>query len=67
VYAPTRDLTGRVLSRLEITTDYHDPLIGGGISALIRENTRLIWYESLRSVTMEVEVDPFLVALATFW
>jgi cystathionine beta-lyase len=64
VYYPNRKLATRLLSRFGIATDFYDPLIGGGISALVRENTRLIWCESPGSITMEVQDLPVIVAAA---
>jgi cystathionine beta-lyase len=42
----------------------YDPLIGGGIDALIRPQTALIWTESPGSVTMEVQDIPAICAAA---
>jgi cystathionine beta-lyase len=42
----------------------YDPLLGAGISRLIRDNTALIWVESPGSVTMEVQDVPAIVAAA---
>src|ERR1700752_13467 len=64
VYYPNRKLATRLLTRFGIAADFYDPLIGGGISALIRENTRLIWSESPGSITMEVQDLPAIVAAA---
>ncbi|HKV83325.1 MAG TPA: cystathionine beta-lyase [Ktedonobacterales bacterium] len=63
-YGPNRDLADRVLARLGVTIEYYDPLIGGEIQALIRENTHLIWLESPGSVTMEVQDAPAITAAA---
>jgi cysteine-S-conjugate beta-lyase len=64
VYEPTRDLADRVLLRLGVTTDYYDPLIGGAIAGLIRENTQVIWCESPGSATMEVQDVSAITAAA---
>lgn len=42
-YGPNRDVADRLLARLGITTDYYDPMIGGEIRTLIRDNSQLIW------------------------
>ena len=63
-YGPNRDLADRVLARLGVATEYYDPLIGGEIRSLIRENTCLIWLESPGSVTMEVQDTPAITAAA---
>src|SRR5205085_10117294 len=39
-YQPTRKFCDSVLSRYGIATTYYDPLIGGGIAALMQPNTR---------------------------
>ncbi|HUL34106.1 MAG TPA: cystathionine beta-lyase [Candidatus Eisenbacteria bacterium] len=64
IYYPNRKLTTQLLSRFGITSTFYDPLIGEGISALIQENTRLIWTESPGSITMEVQDIPAIVAAA---
>jgi cystathionine beta-lyase len=64
VYEPNRDLADRVLARLGVSTEYYDPLLGGEIAGLIRENTQLIWCESPGSVTMEVQDVPAIAAAA---
>ena len=64
VYYPNRKLTTQLLSRFGVTSTFYDPLIGGGISSLIQDNTRLIWTESPGSITMEVQDIPAIVAAA---
>ncbi len=63
-YGPNRDLADRILARLGVTIEYYDPLIGGEIESVIRENTQLIWLESPGSVTMEVQDIPAITAAA---
>lgn len=63
-YGPNRDLADRLLARLGIAIEYYDPLIGGEIRTLIRDNTQLIWCESPGSVTMEVQDVPDITAAA---
>lgn len=64
VYYPNRKLTTQLLSRFGVTSTFYDPLIGEGISALIQDNTRLVWTESPGSITMEVQDIPAIVAAA---
>ena len=64
IYGPNRDLGDNLLRRLGIDVEYYDPLVGSGISGLIRETTRLIWCESPGSVTMEVQDVPAIAAAA---
>jgi cystathionine beta-lyase len=64
IYNPNRELADVMLTRLGVTVEYYDPLIGAGIAALIRDTTRLIWCESPGSVTMEVQDVPAIAAAA---
>jgi len=64
VYYPNRKLTAQLLSRFGVTATFYDPLVGAGISALLQENTRLVWTESPGSITMEVQDIPAIVAAA---
>jgi cystathionine beta-lyase len=64
VYYPNRKLTAQLLSRFGVTATFYDPLVGAGISALIEENTRLVWTESPGSITMEVQDIPSIVTAA---
>lgn len=62
VYSPSREL-GRWLEQdYGITTRYYDPLVGAGIDALIRPNTKLVWTEAPGSVSMEVPDIPAIAA-----
>jgi cysteine-S-conjugate beta-lyase len=63
-YAPTRQFCDRVLVRFGIETTYYDPLIGAGIEALIRADTRMIYLESPGSLTFEVQDVPAITAIA---
>jgi cysteine-S-conjugate beta-lyase len=64
VYGPNRDIADRLLTRLGVESEYYEPLIGGEIGSLIRDNTQLIWCESPGSVTMEVQDVPAIAAAA---
>jgi cysteine-S-conjugate beta-lyase len=64
VYFPSRKLATTLLSRFGVSATYYDPLIGAGITTLIRENTRLVWCESPGSITMEVQDLPAIVNAA---
>lgn len=63
-YGPNAELAGKLLAGFGIEVERYDPLVGAGISALIRPNTRLIWCESPGSITMEVQDVPAIVAAA---
>ncbi len=64
VYLPTRKFCDSVLARYGIGTTYYDPLIGGGIAALIEPNTRAIFVESPGSLSFEVQDVPAIAAAA---
>lgn len=53
-YNPNRELGDWLTEDFGVSVQYYDPLIGAGIAALIKPNTRLIWLEAPGSVTMEV-------------
>jgi cysteine-S-conjugate beta-lyase len=63
-YGPNRELASGLLRDLGISVESYDPLMGAGITDLIRENTTLIWVESPGSVTMEIQDVPAIVAAA---
>jgi len=63
-YEPTRGLCDKLLKNLGIETTYYDPLIGAGIAALIKPNTKVIFLESPGSLTMEVQDVPAICAVA---
>ena len=63
-YGPNTELAADILKRLGIEVERYDPMIGGGIALLIRDNTRLIWTESPGSITMEVQDIPAICAAA---
>lgn len=64
VYFPARRLCNTTLAGLGIETTYYDPLIGRGIAALIRPNTRVVYCESPGSLTMEVQDIPTIAEQA---
>ena len=63
-YQPTRKLCDQLLSEYGVETEYYDPLIGGDIDTLIRDNTALIFMESPGSQTFEMQDVPAIVAVA---
>lgn len=64
VYGPTRRFCDNELKRLGIETTYYDPLIGAGISAFIRKNTKIVFVESPGSLTFEVQDVPAISKVA---
>ena len=63
-YGPNIELAAGPLKRLGLEVERYDPLIGGGIAKLIRNNTSLIWTECPGSITMEVQDIPAICAAA---
>jgi cystathionine beta-lyase len=64
VYGPVRNFCTGFLKRFGVETTFYDPLIGGGIAALLRPNTVAIYLESPGSLTFEVQDVPAIVAVA---
>jgi len=63
-YGPNLELAADLLKKLGVEVERYDPMVGGGIAALIRDETRLIWTESPGSITMEVQDVPAICAAA---
>ncbi|MCP4182593.1 MAG: cystathionine beta-lyase [Hyphomicrobiales bacterium] len=63
-YGPNQEMAEGLLRGMDIEVEAYDPLIGTGISKMIRDNTTLIWCESPGSVTMEVQDVPAIVEAA---
>lgn len=53
-YGPTRLFCDTMLRRLGVETEYFDPGIGAGLSALLRPNTRVVFLEAPGSNTFEM-------------
>ena len=64
VYHPARHFCDTTLKRLGVETTYYDPLIGAGISDLLRPNTKAVLTESPGSLTFEVQDVPAIAAAA---
>ncbi|GAB5412922.1 MAG: cystathionine beta-lyase [Congregibacter sp.] len=64
VYGSTRKFCRNALASRGIETEFYDPMVGGGIDALIRENTALIFLESPGSATFEFLDVPAIAACA---
>ena len=65
-YGPNKEMAEGILRGLGIEVEAYDPMIGAGISDLIRSNTALIWCESPGSVTMEIQDVPAIVKAAHY-
>ena len=63
-YGPNKAMAEGLMRGLNVEVEPYDPMIGPGISDLIRENTTLIWCESPGSVTMEIQDVPAIVKVA---
>lgn len=64
VYGPTRRFAELHLRRLGVDVGYYDPLLGGGIEALMKPNTRVVFCESPGSLTFEVQDVPAIATVA---
>jgi cystathionine beta-lyase len=64
VYGPTRSFCTDVLGRFGVETTFYDPALGGGIAALLRENTRAVFVEAPGSMTFEMQDVPAIAAAA---
>ncbi|MBX9464772.1 MAG: cystathionine beta-lyase [Aquamicrobium sp.] len=58
VYHPTRNFADTMLKRLGVEVDYYDPLVGAGISTLMKPNTKVVFTESPGSNTFEMQDIP---------
>ncbi len=63
-YSPSRHVCDAILKRNGVETTYYDPLIGTGISELIRPNTRAVYLEAPGSLTFEMQDVPAIAAAA---
>jgi cystathionine beta-lyase len=64
VYGPVRHFCSTILKANGIEVVYYDPLIAGGVEALLQPNTRVVYAESPGSQTMEVQDIPAIAAAA---
>ncbi len=63
-YQPARIFCQATLKRMGVETTYYDPLVGAGISALMRANTKAVFVESPGSQSLEVQDIPAIAAIA---
>jgi cystathionine beta-lyase len=63
-YQPTRKFCDGLLERYGVTTTYYDPMIGAGITALMRPNTRAVFVEAPGSLSFEVQDVPAIAEAA---
>ncbi|HTT80096.1 MAG TPA: cystathionine beta-lyase [Stellaceae bacterium] len=63
-YGPARNFCEGILQRCGVETTYYDPLLGAGVEALMRPNTKVVYCESPGSLTFEVQDIPAIAAVA---
>ena len=63
-YQPARIFCDATLKRMGVETTYYDPLVGAGIAALIRANTKAVFVEAPGSQSLEVQDIPAIAAAA---
>ncbi|MBL8629846.1 MAG: cystathionine beta-lyase [Rhodospirillaceae bacterium] len=64
VYEPTRAFCDTFLNTFGVETTYYDPAVGGGIAALMKPNTVLVFCESPGSHTFEIQDIPAIAKVA---
>lgn len=64
VYAPTRNFCERQLKPFGVQIEYYDPLIGAGIAALMKPNTKVVFCEAPGSLTFEMQDIPAIAQIA---
>lgn len=64
VYGPVRRIAGTMFKRFGIEVEFYDPLIGGGIEALMRAETRVVYTEAPGSLTFEMQDIPAIAEVA---
>ena len=64
VYRPSRNFCNGVLARYDVETTYFDPLIGAGIEALFKPNTKAVLVEAPGSQSFEMPDIPAIASVA---
>ena len=64
VYRPSRNFCNGLLARYGIETSYFDPLIGAGIEALFKPNTKAVLVEAPGSQSLEMPDIPAIASVA---
>ncbi len=64
VYRPTRHFADTMLKRLGVEVEYYDPLVGAGLAALMKPNTKVVFTESPGSNTFEIQDIPAIAKAA---
>ncbi|MDB5503167.1 MAG: metC [Tardiphaga sp.] len=63
-YRPTRNFCNGLLARYGVETTYFDPMIGAGIEALFKPNTRAVMVEAPGSQSFEMPDIPAIAGVA---
>jgi cystathionine beta-lyase len=63
-YRPTRNFCNGLLARYGVETSYFDPLIGAGIAALFKSNTKAVLLEAPGSQSFEMPDIPAIASVA---
>lgn len=64
VYGPTRHFADLALTRMGVSVEYYDPLIGTGIAGKLRPNTKVLFVEAPGSMTFEMQDIPAMAGIA---
>ena len=64
IYRPTRNFCNGLFKRMGVETTYYDPLIGDGIAALFKPNTRAVFVEAPGSQSFEMQDIPAIARVA---
>ena len=64
VYRPSRNFCNGMLARYGVETTYFDPMIGSGIAALFKPNTRAVLIEAPGSQSFEMPDLPAIASAA---
>ena len=64
LYSSARQFVKRELMRLGVEVQFYDPTIGGGIAALMKPTTKVVYCESPGSLTFEMQDIPAIAAVA---
>jgi cystathionine beta-lyase len=64
VYRPTRNFCDGLFKRMGVETTYYDPLIGSGIAAHMKPNTRAVFVEAPGSQSFEIQDIPAIAKTA---
>jgi cystathionine beta-lyase len=64
IYRPSRAFCDGLLARYGVETTYFDPLIGAGVAALFRPNTKAVLVEAPGSQSFEMPDIPAIAAVA---